>query len=771
MVDYNRLMKAFSIIPPLVQLNAPYPSGAYLTAFFKSQGLKACQADFSLELFYEIFCRKGVEKLFNLSEKKALEMADRAEEKGDENTAFNLRRYISTKTNWIEWIDFITAVLSGKTAREKEHQFLYSPFVPRGHRMDSYLEQLAQEGREPSVDDVRFLCSYALADLADYITAVFDSEFSLIRYAEALTVDERSFSDIEKALDSPVLKSFYEPLLGRLLSKHFKDIKDDELTLVCISIPFAGTFLPALFTARYLKEKYGSRLFICIGGGFVNTELREACEKSLSKYIDAISYDRGYGSYKALFDSSLLEKDACNRKSFCSALYKMRLFFDEKSIAPLWKSEKYEAFEADITRMLVPDYSDIDFSRYLRMCDDKNAMHRIWTDGSWIKAYLAHGCYWHKCAFCDTQLDYVCGYKLTDVEKLYEALLKTAREKGVYGIHFVDEALPPAAIKKFALLNARAGNPLYFWGNVRFEKSFSKDLAAFLSFCGLGAVSAGIESATGSGLENINKGTDIRSITHACCAFKEAGILVHAYMIYGFWNDTAQSIIDSMETLRQFFTAGLLDSAFWHKFVLTKNSTVYAQWKAEGKLDMVCESQASSVFAKNNLHFKGEEKFNRYGAALDAAVNAWMHGHKLGQKVQKWFDFQLPAPCVKATYIEDLIADYEKKNSRPLVKDVFEKTDENNGLFWLGGNPIVSSQKSKTGKKLEIRWIYLLEEYSFPCDNLPKNFSAEKIISILNNLSPSAKPSLRTETINHLKQYKELQGFISALHNKGVVYV
>ena len=158
------------------------------------------------------------------------------------------------------------------------------------------------------------------------------------------------------------------------------------------------------------------------------------------------------------------------------------------------------------------------------MCDDRNAMHRIWTDGTWIKAYLAHGCYWHKCAFCDTSLDYVCGYKLTDIAPLYEGLLKTAQEKGVYGIHFVDEALPPVALKKFALLNARSGNPLYFWGNVRFEKTFTKDLAAFLSYCGFGGVSAGIESATGTGLESINKGTDISSIIHACCAFKEAGI-------------------------------------------------------------------------------------------------------------------------------------------------------------------------------------------------------------------------------------------------------
>jgi hypothetical protein len=208
-------MNVFTIIPPLVQLNAPYPSGAYLTSFFKKEGHDAHWADLSIELFYEIFSRSGLEKLFSLSEQTALTMADKAEKNGDDNTAFNIRRYISQKENWIEWIDFITAVLSGGGAREKEHQFLYSPFAPRGQRMENFLEALAQDGREPSVDEVRFLCSYALADLADYITAVFDKEFSLIRYAEALTVDERTFAEVEKGLDSPVLEHFYKPVLCR----------------------------------------------------------------------------------------------------------------------------------------------------------------------------------------------------------------------------------------------------------------------------------------------------------------------------------------------------------------------------------------------------------------------------------------------------------------------------------------------------------------------------------------------------------------------------
>ena len=757
-------MKTIIITPPVVQFNSPYPSGAYLKAFFTHEEGGAQSADdvtwydLNIRLFYEVFSRNGLTKLFELSEKNALKLADEAERKGDENTAFNLRRYISQKSNWINWIDFITSVLSGGGAREKEHQFLYSPFAPRGSRMENYLSEVSESGREPTVDDMRFLCTFALADLSDYITVAFDPQFSLVRYAESLAVDTRSFSDFEKQIDSPVMEHFYKTLLEKM----FLEL---PAAMVCISIPFAGTFLPALYTARFIKNSFGDKAFVCIGGGFVNTELRDAKDPALSKYIDAISYDRGYGSYKALLTSHP-ELDMSHAELVsASPLYKMRLFqkFNNsvQVIDPIWNDSSSEKYENQITAKIIPDYSDIDFSIYQRMCDDANAMHRIWTDGTWIKAYLAHGCYWHRCAFCDTSLDYVCGYKPTDIEPLFNGLLKTAREKNVYGIHFVDEALPPVALKKFALLNARAGNPLYFWGNVRFEKTFTKDLAAFLSYCGLGGVSAGIESATGTGLESINKGTDIASITRACCAFKEAGILVHAYMIYGFWNDTPQSIIDSMETLRQFFAAGLLDSAFWHKFVLTRNSTVYNQWQKEGTLNLVSSEESSSAFARNNLHFKGEEKFNEFGAPLDTALNCWMHSDRLEQKIQKWFDFPVPQPTVARNFIETKIEEYERKN-QARGATINDKTAVN--LWWLGGTPVLCSSGNANQK--EYRWLYLMEEQS---ESAGSNADFENTIKILLSLRPEVTESERKTALEEISNNPAIIKKIKKLYGRGLV--
>ena len=768
---YNGNMKVIVINPPMVQQNTVYPSGAYLSAFFKSLNCDVLWQDLNIKLFYKIFSEEGLTRIFQLSEKNALQMAYEAEKQGDEATAFNIRRYVSSKNNWIKWISFITDALCGckKSTREKEHEFLFSPFVPRGNRMESFLMNLQ---REPCVDDINFLCTYALADLADYITACFDSEFSLIRYAESLSAEIPDFAKILKQVDSPFIKEFYLPILEQNKQTYLdfvqkkqdgdkrdgdRDKQNDEdkndgdrdKLLICISVPFAGTFVPALATAKYFKSLFGDKAVVFMGGGYVNTDLRNFTDIGLSDFVDALSFDRGYGSYKNFITefynlSSKVPSEKNISADFVNrGFYKMRFFNHPKTgeklkncIEPLWSSDEFEKYENQITAELVPDYNDIDFSIYPRLCDDKNPMHRLWTDGAWIKAYLAHGCYWHKCAFCDTKLDYVCSYKPVNAEKLFNGLMKTACEKDVYGIHFVDEALPPAVLKRFALLNARYyeehGKRLYFWGNVRFEKAFSKDLVAFLVYCGLGAVSAGLEVATEAGLNIINKGTDLDSIIGSCAAFKEAGVLVHAYMIYGFWYDTPQTIIDSMETLRQFFAAGLLDSSFWHKFILTKASAAY---------DMIHDT------------WKGGSEYAKFGPGLEAALDSWMHGQKLETKVTRWFDFEVPGPSIPKNLVERSIEKYEQENNN-LFNSRKEFPAED--IYWLGTEPIDYGD--------QLTWIYLQEEMKIK--SKIKNLS-----KLLWNLRPGCDEKDRLDSIKELKASPELQNLVKKLHYKGIVVV
>lgn len=739
-------MNVIVIQPPLVQLNSPYPSGAYLKSFFNKNGHNAVWHDLSVQLVHSIFSKNGLKKLFELSKENAMKIASTAEKNGDFATAKNLRRYIFQSDLWIEWIDFIMSTLCGKqnpSAHELCHRFILSPYTPRGNRMENYIENL---DREPTINDTRNIASLALEDLADYISVAFDKSFSLVRYAESIAVNETSFSQIEEKLNSPILTTFYTEVLEAAFSK--TSITENEKTLVCISVPFAGTFTSALFTAKYLRKKYGEKIFICFGGGFINTELREFNDSSFFKYADAISYDRGYGSYKNFFDVFPDGKISEEKH-----IYKMRLFTKEKVIEPLLSSLKYEKFENEQTSLIVPDYSETDFSIYPRVADDENPMQRLWSDGAWMKAYLAHGCYWHKCAFCDVSLDYVASYRLVQIENLFHGLKSQSEKNGIHGIHFVDEAMPPAAMLKFSKLNLKHSAYFSFWGNVRFEKIYSRDMAEFLSSGGLIGVSGGIEIATGTGLDSISKGTDLDSIVSACCAFKEAGILIHAYMIYGYFGETEQDTINSMETLRQLYAAGLLDSCFWHKFVLTRHSRIYSEWK-EGlhKNLNPFAPKNSGVFAKNGLHFKDEEKSAKFGNGLYAALQSWMHGENLNVPVEKWFEFKVPRPNVPKDLISKSIEKYEERRNKEWNFPLNVKK-----LFWLAGNAIFCENK--------FLWNYMHEDFK-----IPVNISSqekEEFFHALYYLSPKSFDSSFME--NLIQKNPKVKKILRALRGKGLV--
>ncbi|MBO5482256.1 MAG: radical SAM protein [Spirochaetaceae bacterium] len=747
-------MKVVIIQPPIVQLNTPYPSGAYLQDFFKKlksfsnldsqlsfqSDIKSqsdiCQTsqnaqnpldleavkklspaafelakkagyqidsvewkDLSIELFHRIFSKEGITQLFHNTKDKALKMALEAENQGDEITAYNLRRYVLTKDAWINWIDKIVALLvENKSGRETLHEFVRSAHVPRGSRMETYLANL---NREVSVDDGYLLASLALADLADYITTVYDNNFALIRYAESICASDLSKEEILKTTNSPVLKDYLSPLVENLINT-VSTSQQEPSFLFCVSVPFPGTFAAAMFICKQLKSTFGKNALITLGGGYVNTALRSVNQAELAAYIDCFSYDRGYSFYTELLANGLPAAAAYQTESVFGGEVVQGKANQTKTSSTSSNRQELVEIENFMTKNVAPDYEGIDFSKYPRLADDINPMHRIWSDGAWLKAYLAHGCYWHRCLFCDTKLDYVNCYKPVNIKNLYSSLLEQAKKSGVYGVHFVDEAAPPKMLEDFASLNK--DKALTFWGNIRFEKAFSRDLADILAKGGLIGVSGGIEMACGEGLSNINKGIDIKTLVFSLAAFKEAGILTHAYMIYGYYNETPQMLIDSAETLRQLFKAGLLDSSFFHKFTLTKHSTLFAEWEAGKHPDL------HPIFPKNNftdyeLHFKGEEKSEKYGAPLSLAVNAWMHKKSLDKPVEKWFNFPMPKPTVKKDFVEKALEEYEITKNQS-YKEKMPPTLSSADFAWLPDSvEILPSGKNQ----FQLSWVFMGE--------------------------------------------------------------
>jgi len=586
---------------------------------------------------------------------------------------------LSERDLWCVSIDRLVAFL-----RHQDHEWghflaLANGCLPGGRRTDAYI---AERGGEVSANEAGILATKLLADLADFITLTLDENFSLIRYRAAGDASFRSFSAVQKTLDGYIMKNFYRPMLEEEWEKLESTGFANDSFLLGVTIPFPGCLQAALVCAESAKKRFGRAVCTVAGGGYVNTELRFLDSQEFSNYFDHVSFDKGYASLV-----SILEDNEIN-----------------------------ELTEDSFVKTTFPDYSEVDFSRYLYPVDDANPMHRLWSDGHWLKAYLAHGCYWHSCAFCDVTLDYIKNFIPVDTSALFSHLKNQTEKTGVRGIHFCDEAAPVSSLLEFALLNREAGVPLNFWGNIRFEKSYDPDTAAILAAGGLLGVSAGLEVATEKGFKRLGKGIDLESAVSALAAFKEAGVLTHAYLIYGYWDEDEQELIDSAETLRQLFAEGLLDSAFWHKFILTRHSRIYAE-KERGlhpllKVKDDCP-QNDKTFALNDLSFEGEERFDKYGEGLETLLAIWMSG-ETEAPVRFAFPFKVKAPSVPPDLVAVLLDKYardrdkaraakpmaEPKSGRVLFLGTIPRC-EGHSLFWrwrLADRNLTAAGEAEAGR-------------------------------------------------------------------------
>ncbi|GHV78704.1 radical SAM protein [Spirochaetia bacterium] len=700
-------MRICLVQPPLVQLNTPYPAPYYLKTFLEGRGFQTGVWDHSIALFERIFCRAGLKRIFADADKPNVI---------NEIVSYNIDRFLSEEDRWLSCIDRLIDFLRGND-REFGHLLaLANGILPGGPRFDACLDSL---DANPPPDTAPLLASKLLVDLADFITVTVDPSFSLIRYVPSLTTGAgfRDFSAVEQGLNGYIMREFYRPLLD----EQWDSLDRDAQTLVIgATIPFPGCLAGALVCAASAKARYGDRVITIAGGGYVNTELRFMDEPKFFDYFDYLSFDRGYGSLTAILEHTLQG--------------------DAQGTTPLYKTKHRSPLDGrvvtgpgidtasppsspstidGISSSTFPDYRAVDFSRYLRPVDDANPMHRLWSDGRWLKAYLAHGCYWHACAFCDVGLDYIRNFEPLEPEALFRHLTDQAEKTGIRGIHLVDEAAPPDSLLRLALLNREAGQPgqhtqpLIFWGNIRFEKDFTPDLAAILAAGGLIGVSGGIEVAAEAGFTRIGKGIGLRDVVNACAAFKEAGILTHAYLIYGYWDQDDQEIIDSAEILRQLFAAGLLDSAFWHKFVLTRHSRIYAEWKRGGHPELAVKGDAGDglTFALNDLSFDGEEGFDKFTEGLDRLLASWMAGDT-AVPIEQGFPFAVPKPGVAADLIPGLLDAYARTRDRKRAAIPEPGTDTSTAgkadrVLFLGSKPMVQppgAPNSAHGTSLFWRW-------------------------------------------------------------------
>ena len=243
------------------------------------------------------------------------------------------------------------------------------------------------------------------------------------------------------------------------------------------------------------------------------------------------------------------------------------------------------------------------------------------------------------------------------------------RQTGECGFHFVDEAAPPVLMREVALEILRRGLKITWWTNVRFEKSFTSDLCRLLRASGCIAVSGGLEVASDRLLKLINKGVTVDQVAKVASSFTNAGIMVHAYLMYGFPTQTMQETVDSLEVVRQLFQSGVVQSGFWHRLAMTAHSPLGI---LPEKYNAVPHVSAFAGFADNDRMFDDPQgaEHSLFAEGLRKSLYNYMHGVGFDFSLQDWFDFRIPKTTVSPNRIWQAIDRrdlFESKLSRNLI--------------------------------------------------------------------------------------------------------
>lgn len=617
-------MKTLLITPPFTQLNTPYPATPYLKGFLKSQGYGVFQADLGIELINAIFSREGFQELFDAINQSSKKLSP------------NSRRIIKNATSYVQTIDSVMSFLQYRD-NMLASLICNETFLPRASRFDSMPDLEWAFGNIGVNDQARFLATLYVEDVGDLIKDAVTPWFGFSRYAEKLGMSAHSFAPITRALQQP--ENILEVRLLELLKRHIEQVRPD---VVGITLPFPGNLYAGLKCAQFIKKHF-PHIKTVAGGGFVNTELRNLSEPAVFDYLDFITLDDGERPFLSILQFLEGKK---NQEELVRTFIRM-----DDEVRYIHDDQEPDFHHAETG---CPDYSDLPLGKYLSLIEMGNPMHRLWSDGCWNKLTLAHGCYWHKCSFCDTTLPYIKRYESAPAAVLVDRMEQVIAQTGHRGFHFVDEAAPPSVLKDVAkeLLKRKIG--ISWWTNIRFEKAFTEDLCRLMAMSGCIAVTGGLETASDRLLKLMNKGVTVRQAAQVCDHFSKAGIMVHAYLMYGFPTQTQQETIDALEIVRQFFQEGLIQSAFWHLFTATVHSDV---GKNPQKYSCTISDHPVGGFANNDLvHIdpRGCEH-QVFTPGLNKAVYNFMHGIGTDMAIQDWFDFPVKASSVKRNYIKQAI--------------------------------------------------------------------------------------------------------------------
>lgn len=330
--------------------------------------------------------------------------------------------------------------------------------------------------------------------------------------------------------------------------------------LAGISVAFPDQILPALTLAAILKEARPD-LPVILGGAFVTIHMQQTARPELFNLVDALVLGDGEEVLTTLYDQAKTTGNLRGIPDRAGVIFRDsqgRIHASEPVIYPMEKSRP-------------PAYRHLPLNDYL-MPRDKGA----------VLFRLSRGCYWARCAFCNSLSPIINAYDCQTFEETYKALIRTLEETGAPIIHFTDDAASPEMLAFLADRLISENRQIHWTVNARVDKRLTLSLLTRLRRAGCFSLFLGVESCSNRVLKKMNKGTSLKRTEQLLTDLSWAGISANVYMITGFPTETQEEALASFKQVSQWLEKGLVRQVVYNLFSLTPCSPVAADPAAFG---------------------------------------------------------------------------------------------------------------------------------------------------------------------------------------------
>jgi radical SAM superfamily enzyme YgiQ (UPF0313 family) len=624
---------------------------------------------------------------------------------------------VEMKESYLSTVDTVMQYLKGRDA-SIAYRLCNREFLPCGENFNSTQRMDSFDGTGnliPLHDRAKYVGTLYLYDVAALVRQSIFPYFQITlqdRFHDDFVHWCATFDRMRGELERPA--NAVDQILIEALDRHLESFTPD---VVGVTVPFARNLYWALRIGKRVKQ-WNPKAVVVAGGGLFNTSMRKPCEPRMFEYVDFLTLDDGERPLLNLLEHLEGERRIDQLK---------RTFY----VRDGWIQYSDGSGDHDASHETsgAPDYTGYRFGDYFTPLETFNVNQRLYSEGWWNKLTMAHGCYWKKCSFCDIHLSYIGDYETAPVRNLVDKVEEAIAQTGHNGFHFVDEALPPKIMRDFALEIVRRGLNISWHGMLRFDRAFTPDLCRLLAASGFVAAFGGLEVASDRLLKLMKKGTSVEQVAAVCKNFQDAGIRVHAYIMYGFPTQTAQETIDALDVVRQLFLHGLITSASWAKFGVTPHSPI-GRTPREYNIELLPVPKDAFI-EQVMAHWDPANDHGRFSHGLEMALSYYGMGAQHLTASESWFDFPVPPVSID----RDLLTKVLQTRTRQLMEAGSTELKTERRALWLGGAPSFRSKFDSDGPNVEFVLHQPQGDVTFP---VPSHW-APWLMDFLTRAQPSAK--------------------------------